>query len=675
MVLLVMGLPRSVFAQPGAVQRKESRVLEAEIAGRFRVLDQDCSRLLYEVLLRSAAEQFDRRRTVIATARQNDASVREYQASVRRRLADIIASFPERSPLNAKTTRTIEGQDYRIENVVFESVPNLHVTGNLYIPKSSSGPFPAVLVASGHSVNGKAEAKYQSAAILLAKHGFVALAIDTFAQGERREPSHTQIDIGAMLAGTDLVAYQAWDNIRAIDYLCSRPEVDPKRLGVTGNSGGGTQSMYLLAFDPRIQVAAPSCGLQTREQMFAHNGLADGCHNFAGEGLKMLEYADYFIQSAPKPVLVLAGETDPLFRIDAVSRTVREAKWFCEELGALERIDLFSVDEGHGFARELREAAVWWFQKWLKNEISVVKEPALKIQSDAALAVTKTGQVLSEFKGARSITDVSIERAEGFAPQRARFWAENPKPVALAKVKALINYADDPRGSTVKCQEVGEVVENGMRLRKLQLTGRDDFPLPVLLYIPEGAKAPLPTTLYIDGRGKQHAFNSEATRRSLPTDGRMVLAVDLRGFGETTVNLGELRKSFHAANNQHQIAQTALYIGRPLMGQRVQDAIDAIDYLFSRANLDKSDIEVVGVGDCGPVALHVAAIDSRVTKAGIVRSISSWMDIIREPTARNQFKHVVPDAMKYYDLPDLVAAISPRTVSIIEPVDAHGRLR
>jgi len=346
---------------------------------KWKVLKEDCSYLLYNYQLEIAQKQFDKRREIISKAYQNPERINEYQAHIKSQLNDIISTFPEKTPLNAKVTGVIKCEDYRIENIVFESRPNLFVTGNLYIPTKGEGPFPAVLEACGHSSNGKAAEKYQSAAILLAKNGFVALVIDTYSHGERESISHTQIDIGAMLVGTDLVAYQAWDNLRGIDYLCSRPEVIPQKIGVTGNSGGGTQTMYMMAFDSRVKTVAVSCGLQTRERMFSWRGLADGCHNFANEGLKMLEYADYFIQFSPKPAIVLAGERDALFDINAVSKTVREAKWFYKELGVLDRLDLFTVDEGHGFQKGLREGAVWWFKKWLKDEPGRVKEPELTI--------------------------------------------------------------------------------------------------------------------------------------------------------------------------------------------------------------------------------------------------------------------------------------------------------
>lgn len=673
-IVLFLFYADHVYAQ-GGIKLSETDSYNAD-AVNLNVLDADCSQLYYDFLLKIAKEQFNSRRQIISSASQNKGKVQEYQIFVKNHLSEIINSFPEKTPLNPKTTGIIKCEDYRIEKIIFESRPNLYIPGNLYIPTKKNGPFPAVLEACGHELNGKANINYQSIAILLAKNGFVVLVIDTYTQGERDPINHTQIDIGAMLVGSDVVTYQAWDNIRAIDYLCSRPEVDPLKIGMTGNSGGGTQTMYTMGLDPRIKVAAISSGLQTRERMFTWNGLADGCHNFAGEGKKMLEYGDYIILSAPKPVLILAGEKDPTFDIEAVSKTFREAKRFYKELGAMDHLDFYAVDGGHDYVKKARETAVWWFKKWLLNETGIVIEPRLTLQPDEKLSVTKTGQTLTEFKNAVSIIDINIQQAKNLENQRKMFWQNNSKLQCIAKIKELINYQDDPYFTKAIQSGYGrDATEKGIQIRKLHLVGRDGFPLPALLYVPVSDKSSLPATLYLDSGGKKNAFRTDSALNDLVKSGRIVLAVDLRGFGETTVDLGELRKSLHDLNDQHLIAQTTLYIGQTLIGQRVQDAIDVLGHLCSYPMVNKSDIELVGIGQCGPVALHVATIDPRITSVRIINSITSWMDIISEPEAKNQFKNVVPFAMKYYDLPDLVDVITPRSVEITKPVDVYGKLK
>ncbi len=662
-----------------------------ESQNKYIVLPYDGSQLLNDFLIKIANDQLENRRHKVANALLNKESTENYIEEITKIYNELFNIRWSKTPLNPEIKGVIECNGYRIEKVVFESHPNHHVSGNLYIPTFRQGPFPAVLEACGHSINGKAAERYQKVAILFALNGYVTLIIDTYGQGEMYQirdssnnlynlgvnfgtPSHTQLDIGSMLAGTDIASYQAWNNIRAIDYLCSRPEVDREKIGVTGNSGGGTQTLFVTGMDPRIKVSAPSCGMQTRKRMFTLNGPADGCHHLAGEGIKQIEYSDYIILSAPKPVLVLAGEKDDLFDINAVSETVREAKWFYKELGFLDHVDLFTVDEGHGFYKGLREGAVWWFNKWLLNENTPVSEPELTIQDDPDLQVTNTGQVLMEYSQGKSITDLNIQLASDFEKQRVEFWKNNSAEVCISKIKDLINYQDINTDIIIKGASMGEFDEGEYHVQKVIITARDGFPLPSLLYIPKKLKKSYPAILYIDDKGKQNVAEKIAGREILMKADKIALTIDLRGTGETKDDPGDLRKSWRVWNEDHRIAQTALHIGKPIPGQRVQDVVDALNYLLSVPGVNPKDLTLTATGSCGMIALHAASIDKRFTKLEIIRSISSWKDIVSEPMAKNHLINVVPGALQYYDLPDLVNYIKSSKVKIIDPVDAFGDL-
>ena len=188
-----------------------------------------------------------------------------YVESVRSRIRECFGEFPEKTPLKARVVKTIERDKYRIENVIFESRPGFMVTGNLYVPTGHNQPLPAVLGVCGHSTNGKAAEAYQSFSQSLARQGFVVFIIDPVGQGERlqylsdspkrRYPigvgEHIQMGNQQTLVGEFLGSWFAWDGIRGLDYLLSRPEVDPKAIGVTGNSGGGTQTTWLCGLESR----------------------------------------------------------------------------------------------------------------------------------------------------------------------------------------------------------------------------------------------------------------------------------------------------------------------------------------------------------------------------------------------------------------------------------------
>ena len=189
-------------------------------------------------------------------------------ADPRARMAEEIGGLPtEKTPLNARVTGGFERDSYRVEHVVFESLPGFVVTANLYIPKLGTAPFPAVLGTAGHSNAGKAEPTYQIAWISLARRGYVVLAYDPPGQGERIDPAspgpgvaeHIDHGLRSLLIGEAYARYEIWDGIRAFDYLLTRPKWMRKRIAVAGDSGGGTQAAYMAVFEPRLAAAVVSC--------------------------------------------------------------------------------------------------------------------------------------------------------------------------------------------------------------------------------------------------------------------------------------------------------------------------------------------------------------------------------------------------------------------------------
>src|SRR5581483_1619393 len=242
------------FAGPTPAQESLT-VLPAEGAAR---------KMFSAYLLAEAQKCFDRRRAEVAALKTPD-DVRRRQERLRTRFIEALGGFPERTPLNAVIVGKAQRDGYSIEKVIYESRPHHHVTATLYLP-AGKGPFPGVLMPIGHSSNVKAADYIQRGCILLAKHVLAALAYDPIGQGERRQlldgmgkpaisnstTEHTLVGIGALLVGQNTATYRIWDGIRSLDYLASRPEIDPQRLGCTGCSGGGTLTAYLMALDDRI---------------------------------------------------------------------------------------------------------------------------------------------------------------------------------------------------------------------------------------------------------------------------------------------------------------------------------------------------------------------------------------------------------------------------------------
>jgi cephalosporin-C deacetylase-like acetyl esterase len=293
-----------------------------------------------------------------------------HQTTMREFFKTNIGGFPERTPLNAKVVGQGTKENFRYEKIIYESQPGYYVTAILYLPLSE-GPYPGILMPCGHSANGKAAEAYQRACISLAMHGFATLCYDPVGQGERYYPygedkkalgstiEHTLLNGGAIPTGANVSMYRIWDGMRGIDYLESRDDILTDKLGVTGNSGGGTLTSYLMALDERVAVAAPSCYLTDYKELTEDSGPHDGEQNTFNQLIVGMNHPDFIHMRAPKPTLMCAATND-FFNINGTWRTYREAKRLYTRLGYGERVDLIETDSTHGFSIQLREGMVRW---------------------------------------------------------------------------------------------------------------------------------------------------------------------------------------------------------------------------------------------------------------------------------------------------------------------------
>ena len=375
-------------------------------------------------------DHFDARRQAVAGLKTPE-DVAKRQAALRSAFREAVGELPaEKTPLNPRVVGRDRRDGYTVERVIYESRPGHHVTANLYLPDGPP-PFPGVLVPCGHSENGKAAETYQRMSILLAKNGMAALCYDPIGQGERVQwldpagkpavkgstTEHTLLGIGSLLVGRSAAGYRVWDGIRSLDYLASRPEVDPSRLGCTGNSGGGTETAYLMALDDRIVAAAPSCYITSLERLFATIGPQDAEQNLTGQVALGIEHADFVTMRAPRPTLLSVGTRD-FFDIQGSWDTFREVKRIYGTLRMSERIDLFESDEPHGFTRPRRESCMRWMRRWLLHKDDAPVETDFPIAADGDLQCTETGQVLTSFRG-KSAFDLNAEAAAGWDRERA----------------------------------------------------------------------------------------------------------------------------------------------------------------------------------------------------------------------------------------------------------------
>lgn len=596
----------------------------------------------------------------------------ERQRYIRSRMLEEIGGFPEKTPLNARVTGILKRQGYRIEKLIYESQPRYFITANLYVPETGTGPFPAVLGTAGHSTGGKAYSLYQRAWIGLVKRGFVVLAYDPPGQGERSEywdpetgrsrvgigvPEHIMAGLQCLLTGTNIARYEIWDGVRAVDYLLTRKEVDPKRVAAIGNSGGGTQSAYLAALEPRLAAAVPSCYITSWSRLWENPGPQDSEQVFAGFLSDGFDFPDFLTAYAPRPTKMLTAIRD-FFPIEGGRAAFAEARRFFEVLGKPEHVGYFEYDDPHGWSKPRREATYRWLEKWLNGREDEGVEPEFPTEPERELHCTPTGQVATSLKGE---TTQSLNRAlaERLYPGRAAATVQDP--AALRALIAETLQVPGTRG-VPRAERHGEIGREGYRIEKIVLTPEAGISLPALALIPAAGAARKPAVLYVNSAGKAADAGRGQALEALALAGNLVLALDPRGWGESGAPGGRSGYS-----GTYQTAMRAILVGKTLSGMQVADVLRGFDYLASRPDVDPARISLHGKGNGGVLALYAAALEPRIGQVKVENAPLSFMDIVRARIHENTVDLAVPGVLRKFDLPDLTRAIAPRSLEILDP--------
>lgn len=655
----------------------------AEGDGRLRVLPYEvdgraAGNLVYDHLAKIATEQLAKRAKGMETVVKREAIERR-QAYVRQAIIDSFHGFPERTPLNPEIVGTLHRDNYSIEKIIFESRPGFHVTAVLYLPNDRKGKVPGVLVPCGHSQVGKAEEAYQRACILMARNGLAVLCYDPISQGERMQtlgddgqiliPSsteeHTNIGIGALLVGSNTAMIRVWDGMRCIDYLQSRPEIDGARIGVTGNSGGGTLSSYLMCLDGRIAAAAPSCYITSFQRLIETIGPQDAEQNFTGFIAAGLDMADFVEAMAPKPVL-LCTATNDFFDIQGSWDTFREAKRFYGRLGFSERVDLIEFEDQHGFSMPRRVAAARWMRRWLLDAHEAITEPDFAVFKTEELQCSASGQIVHDRKR-QTAYDLIAETEDGLAPKRQAAFDSADGGEWRKRVAQLIGAVDDPQPGPL--QTVGNFTRPTCRYERI-LFKVGDLPIPGLLFMPKDESTDrLGGVVYVHGGGMAHDAGEGGPIEELAAGGYVILAIDPPGYGElaqTPQSTGGHERRF---GSDWKTQFLAFHVGKTLVGMGT-DAIRASgEILRRRDEVDPEKISLIGIGDGGVLALHAGAIDARFAAVVTKGAVHSYSAIAKSESSSQMLNLVVPGALRVYDLPLLTRSIGSRPVRHLLPAD------
>lgn len=598
----------------------------------------------------------DEREAMVANIKtpQELAARRTY---IRERLTKALGGgWPAKTPLNARTVATLDFPEYKIEKVVFESQPKFYVTASLYVPKNVTGKRPAILFPLGHENGAKAHDAWQYVLVTFAKRGYVCFAWDTLGQGERLQfwdpalrvakvggstNEHTLLGLQTVLMGDPLGRYTIWDGIRALDYLTSRSEVDTTRIGLTGNSGGGTHTAYLGALDDRFAAAAPSCYITGWRRLLETIGPQDAEQVIAPMLADHLDHGDFLLAFAPKPYQMLTAIRDFFSISGARSVFAATSRVYGDNLL------YFEADDGHGYTKPRRAQAYKFFSRVLENQENPAPEPDVDILPEHRLYCTRTGQIEGEVSDAASVHSLNLQRFQALR-----------KSGSLDEIRRVTGFA--PVTSKLNVTLYGG--------NKLTLETEPGLTLPALLYQP-ATPGPHPAVILSYGAGKSTAH---ADAQRLAAAGNVVLALDLRGLGETrpaTVNYGsEWTRWF----GDYESAQTAMLTGKPLVTMRAEDIARAAEWLQGRSDVDRTRIRVVG-RELGAIpALLAASFDPRIAQVRLERMLVSWESLIQDRIHRQQWENAIAGALRTFDLPDLVRLLG-RRAEVVEPVDATGQ--
>jgi len=570
--------------------------------------------------------------------------------------------WPKKTPLDARITGRCDRDAYVIENLLFQSKPNFYVTANVYIPKQAQRPLPAIVVTAGHAMQqGKNYDLYRTAQLGLVHQGFLVLAYDPVGQGERRLPGNSHgVSYAALLTGKSNLHYMVWDSIRAVDYLLTRDDVDPDRIGLTGNYGGGLNTMYTMPVEPRFAVGASFCCLCSYEAWIAEGGNHCICNHLPG-ACREFEQFEFVGLCTPRPFLAGNGTKDGIFPVAGVRKTIDRARKIYALHDGADRVNLREAPLPHGWSAPLREAAYGWFDRWLQNrgDGAPRAEPELELEDwqSIDLQVLKDGKMPDD---AKSYVELVREEADQLIASYPPVPDDETIRTAwTARLRQDIweRLGGEPQGFVPTAESLGTFKWNGRVVERLVIKTEKTLEVPALLIRPERASTPLRAVVMLDDEGKQ-AIRRSKVASGLLDGGIAVLALDVRGLGEVRVH-------------ENHCASDAIVLGRPMLAQQAWDVLCAVWYLALREDVDGSCITVYGRGNTGMIATLAGALSNDIAAAVAEGSVGSFVHTIADPLPRPRWIYA-PSILKAADVPQLIALYADRRFLLVNPTGLNG---
>ncbi|MBI3858315.1 MAG: acetylxylan esterase [Planctomycetes bacterium] len=548
--------------------------------------------------------------------------------------------LPERTPLKAEITGTVDRPAYRIEKLVFQSRPGLYVTGNFYLPKNAALPLPTVLYVCGHSPHPMgAKVGYQDRVHWYVEHGYACLILDTLEFGEVAGVHHGLHDLNLwdwQSRGYIPSGVEVWNAIRAVDWLETRPEVDRTRIGLTGISGGGATTWFTAAVEDRIAVAAPVCSTYTFGSQAAHWVAAGQCDCIYFNNTFLVDFPVVGALIAPRPLLICSGQRDGDFPPDGYHEVYRRSKIVFDlyEGRSSERIKEVDDDVGHSDPPLFRKEARQWMNRWLRGDAAplelepIPKEPRETPETLACLsrlpADALNYRIQESFVGATK----PAGREELIRELGDKVFRWFPK----GRIPFETRVGRDTGGWAARYADFKELTfdtERGVPVRARLLT-------------PKKIGKDTPLLLYVKRAGDTiHPMDHDEL---LPVYGRCSVLILMPRLTEHPVT----------AREYADIERSASWVGRTIASMQVWDILRAVEWIATEEKIPASSITVYGKDGMGVLGLYAGLLDPRV--GGVV---------LQNPPSSHAQGPALLNVLRITDIPEVAKAFAPRKIRFI----------
>jgi cephalosporin-C deacetylase-like acetyl esterase len=555
--------------------------------------------------------------------------------------------MPARTPLKARTTGTLDRDGYRVEKVVFQSMPGLYVTGNLYLPPKVDQRLPTVLYVCGHSPSPLgAKIDYQHHGIWLARNGYVALLIDTVEFGELSGIHHGTHDLDMphwFSLGYTPAGPEVWNAIRALDYLETRPEVDPKRIAVTGISGGGAISWFSAAADERIQVAAPVAATWTVDNQIQDDLLHENCDciYFPNTYQADLPLAGALI--APRPLRIISAQRDSMFPPSGYHAVYERVRRIYELYQAPGKITEYDHDAPHSDIVPFRKMANEWIGRWLKDDTTPFDEGEIQREPAAALRVLDAypPDAINE-----SIDRSFIPAAKLNRPSNLEAWKKRRSEIVQGlkeQVFRLLPANKAPFEAWKKKR--GGWSERYADHFDVEFNSEADIRVQAQLFVPFHKAKSYPALIFV--KGSDDLIYPVDWDRILPALGNhVVLILHPRAIDYPIDNY-----------RRASLERTVALMGGTIETLQVWDILRSIDYLAEGEGLQLDSVSVFGRKTMAALSLYAAALDDRISRV-----------IVDNPPATHWHDAPLLNVLRVTDLPESAALLAPRELVSLGPL-------